>query len=326
MRDRQSASQVLMIRPVRFTGNVQTATSNHFQRLEQIDDAQARAVAEFDQLAAVLRAAGVQVLVIEDTAEPHTPDSIFPNNWISLHVDGTVVLYPMQAPNRRLERRADVLATLSNNDLRIARTIDLTHHEAQAKYLEGTGSLVLDRVNRIAYACLSPRTHLDVLGDFAQQLDYELITFDALDRGVAIYHTNVLMCVGTRFAVLCTEVIAAHEQAAVLHSLRSTGHEVIEISAAQMHAFAGNMLELQTARGLCVALSQRAFDALTLEQRARLNTLSGPLIASPIPTIEQLGGGSVRCMLAEVFLPAKSADVVNADASTGAAAAAEIRR
>jgi hypothetical protein len=263
---------------------------------------------EFDALVACLRAAGVTVHVLDDRPEPHTPDSIFPNNWVSFHADGTVVLYPMLAPNRRLERRMDVLQHLSARGLRVAQTIDLTGHEADDKFLEGTGSIVLDRVHRLAYACLSPRTDLDVLGDFAQRLDYELVTFDAVDaEGVPIYHTNVLLCIGTRFAVLCTEVIAAHEQAAVLHALRSTGHEVIEISAAQLQHFAGNLLELRTGNGdTCVAMSQSACDALNAVQRERLQQLAGPLLVAPIPTIERLGGGSVRCMLAEVFLPLRT--------------------
>lgn len=309
MSEVQSAAAVLMIRPVRFAGNVQTAASNRFQNLAEqraAEAVQSAAGAEFDALVMRLRAAGVVVLVLDDTPEPHTPDSIFPNNWVSFHADGTVVLYPMLALNRRLERRDDVLQYLSAQGLRISQTIDLTAHEADEKYLEGTGSLVLDRVHRMAYACVSPRTDLDVLGDFAQRLDYELVTFDAVDaNGVPIYHTNVLMCIGTRFAVLCTEAIAAHEQAAVLHALRSTGHEVIEISMAQMQRFAGNMLELQTPQGLCVALSQSAFDSLTESQREKLQSLAGPLVVAAIPTIETLGGGSVRCMLAEVFLPVK---------------------
>jgi hypothetical protein len=307
MTESQSTNQVLMIRPVRFAGNPQTAASNHFQKLTDADEpnAQARALAEFDLLVSALRVAGMQVHVLDDTLEPHTPDSIFPNNWVSLHADGTAVLYPMLAVNRRTERRTDLLPYLSAQGLRIKQTVDLTGYEAQQKYLEGTGSLVLDRVHRMAYACLSPRTDLDVLAEFARRLDYKLLTFDAADgTGRAIYHTNVLMCIGTRFAVLCTELIADHEQAAVLHALRSTGHEIIEISTAQLHSFAGNMLELQTQSGeLCVAMSQSAFDALTAAQRERLRLLAGPLIASPIPTIERLGGGSVRCMLAEVFLP-----------------------
>lgn len=310
MSELQSAATVLMIRPVRFAGNVQTAASNRFQNLVEQQAAatvQAQALAEFEALAAGLRAAGVQVQVLDDTDEPHTPDSIFPNNWVSFHADGTVVLYPMLAINRRLERRMEVLQHLSAQGLRIQQTIDMTGHEANDKYLEGTGSVVLDRVHRIAYACISPRTDLDVLGEFAQRLDYELVTFDAIDAaGIPIYHTNVLMCVGTRFAVLCTDAIAEHEQAAVLHALRSSGHEVIEITMAQMQCFAGNMLELQTPQGACVALSQSAFDALNAAQREQLQTLAGQLVVAAIPTIERLGGGSVRCMLAEVFLPSRS--------------------
>jgi hypothetical protein len=306
MSELQSTNQLLMIRPVRFAGNEQTAASNRFQQLStQTNDVQALALAEFDSLVNVLRAAGITVHVLDDTPEPYTPDSIFPNNWVSFHADGTVVLYPMLAANRRLERRMDVLQQLSSHGLRITQTIDLSGHEAHDKFLEGTGSVVLDREHRLAYACISPRTDLDVLGEFAQRLDYELVTFDAADaNGVPIYHTNVLLCIGTRFAVLCTEVIAAHEQGAVLHALRSTGHEVIEISAAQMQSFAGNMLELRTASGeACVAMSQRARDSFSAAQLQKLREVTGPLVVAPIPTIERLGGGGVRCMLAEIFLP-----------------------
>ena len=296
-----------MIRPVHFAGNVETAASNRFQGVATglaARDIQVKALQEFVQLLDALRAAGVEVDVLDDTPEPHTPDSLFPNNWFSTHADGTAVLYPMLAPNRRLERRMDVLEYLSAQGLHIDRTVDLTGHEQQGKFLEGTGSLVLDRVHRLAYACLSPRTDLDVLGEFAQRLDYELVVFDATDAGTPIYHTNVLMCVGTRFAVLCAEVIAQHERDAVLRSLRDTGHEVIEIDAAQLRAFAGNMLELRTKQGVgCVAMSQSAYAALTGLQRERLRQLAGELIVAAIPTIETLGGGSVRCMLAEIFLP-----------------------
>jgi len=308
MRELQSTHQVLMIRPVRFTGNEQTAASNSFQQLTHASsDAQVLALAEFEALLQCLRAGGVTVHVLDDQPEPHTPDSIFPNNWVSFHADGAVVLYPMLAVNRRLERRMDVLQHLSDKGLRIQQTIDLTSHEANQKYLEGTGSMVLDRVNRFAYACISPRTDLDVLGEFAQRLDYELVTFDAMDAaGVPIYHTNVLLCIGTRFAVLCTEAIVESERAAVLHALRSTGHEVIEISMEQMQRFAGNMLELRNAEGAtCVALSQSAHDSLSAVQREQLQRLAGPMLVAPIPTIERLGGGSVRCMLAEVFLPTR---------------------
>lgn len=309
MSEAQSTHHVLMIRPTRFAGNVQTAESNRFQNLDtpQTEQDQMQACEEFEGLVSALQDAGVHTHVFDDTLEPHKPDSIFPNNWVSFHADGSAVLYPMQAPNRRLERRMDVLQSLSAQGFRIARTFDLTAHEQHERYLEGTGSLVLDRLNRIAYACVSPRTDLDVLGDFSQQLDYELVTFEAYDSGDApIYHTNVLMCIGTRFAVVCTAVIAAHERAGVLDMLRGTGRTVIEITAEQMYAFAGNMLELRNARGeLLIALSSSALAALGAEQRATLTELAGPLISAPIPTIERLGGGSVRCMLAEIFLPVK---------------------
>lgn len=311
MNESQSTHRVLMISPVGFAGNLQTQASNRFQSQSgshEVAGVQAQALLEFDGLVESLRAAGIQVQVINDTPEPHTPDSIFPNNWVSFHADGSVVLYPMMALNRRDERRMDVLEQFSAQGLKISQVIDLSHHEQTGKFLEGTGSMVLDRVNHIAYACVSPRTDLDVLGEFAQRLDYELVSFNAADAsGVPVYHTNVLMCVGSRFAAVCAEVIAEQERAAVLHALRQSGHEVIELTAAQMHAFAGNMLELKTAGGeLCVAMSQSAYDALTNDQRARLKYLGGSLIVAPIPTIEKEGGGSVRCMLAEIFLPPRS--------------------
>ena len=302
----------MMIRPVRFAGNPQTLESNRFQVRDagvQASAAQASAIVEFDGLASALRVAGVKVHVFDDTLEPHTPDSIFPNNWVSFHCDGTVVLYPMLAENRRLERREDLLEALSAaHGFRVSRVLDLTHHESGGKFLEGTGSLVLDRVHRIAYACVSQRTDLDVLGDFAQQLDYEVVAFEAEDAGgAAIYHTNVLMCVGSRFAAICSQCIRQNERAAVLDAMRSTGHAILDLSLEQLANFAGNMLELSTARGeLVVAMSTRARDALPAAQRALIEEHAGAIIAAPIPTIEMLGGGSVRCMLAEIHLPKKS--------------------
>jgi hypothetical protein len=307
----QAASDVLMIRPVRFAGNFETEASNRFQTRDRslsAARAQAAAVAEFDGLANRLRTAGVTVHTVDDTHEPHTPDSIFPNNWVSFHADGTVVLYPMLAPNRRLERRDDVLAALSaQRGFRIQRVIDLSPHEHGGRFLEGTGSLVLDRVHRVAYACVSPRTDLDVLGDFAQQLDYDVISFEAHDaQGAAIYHTNVLMCVGARFAAVCLESIREQERAGVLDALRATGHPVLELTLGQMGEFAGNMLELKTASGeTVVAMSSRAHAALTPAQRDFLREHAGAVVTSDIPTIETLGGGSVRCMLAEIHLPRK---------------------
>jgi len=309
MTEAQTATDVLMIRPVRFAGNPQTAESNRFQQLTGAANpasAQAMALAEFDGLANVLTQAGVRVHVFDDTPDPHTPDSIFPNNWVSFHADGTVVLYPMLAPNRRLERRMDIIESLcALQGFHVSRTIDLTHREEEGKFLEGTGSLVLDRRNRIAYACLSPRTDMDVLGEFAQRLDYEIAAFEAFDAGgAAIYHTNVLMSVGERFAAVCVECIEAGRSAPIVDMLRAGGHTVIELSYAQMHQFAGNMLELRTrSGGSLIAMSDAARASLTAEQITALEAAAGPIVSSPIPVIEQLGGGSVRCMLAEVALP-----------------------
>jgi hypothetical protein len=309
--DQQIAPDVMMIRPVAFAGNPQTQASNSFQDrdLGAIDDAnQAAALREFEGLASALERAGVAIHVFDDTLEPHTPDSIFPNNWVSFHADGTVVLYPMMAENRRLERRLDVLEALSSrHGFRASRVIDLTRHEQTGRYLEGTGSLVLDRTHRVAYACVSPRTDLDVLGDFAQQLDYDIVAFEAHDaNGAAIYHTNVLMSVGERFVAVCTDAIREDERAAVLDTLRKSGRTVVELTLAQMAAFAGNMLELGSSlTGSVIAMSERARDALTPDQRKTLEAHAGPIVAAAIPTIERLGGGSVRCMLAEVHLPRK---------------------
>jgi hypothetical protein len=307
----QSTAHVVMIRPVQFIGNSQTSASNRFQ-VESSSEADAHvqgvALREFLGLASALCDAGVDVIEFEDTPEPHTPDSIFPNNWVSFHANGTAVLYPMLAANRRMERRMDLLEALSaQHGFRIDRLIDLTHHEHANRALEGTGSLVLDRVHRIAYACISPRTDLEVLGDFAQQLDYELIVFEANDRsGVPIYHTNVLMCVGEKFAAVCSECIRADERVGVLKALHDTGHFIIHLSFAQMERFAGNMLELRTQAGdKRVAMSQSAFAALSADQRAAIELHSGPIVYADISTIERHGGGSVRCMLAEVFLPRK---------------------
>jgi len=304
----QSASTVLMIRPVRFESNPLTAASNRFQRKTRAaaGDQQDAALREFDGLVDALRNQGIDVIVVDDTSEPHTPDSIFPNNWISFHADGRVVLYPMEAENRRTERRMDVVNTLDADlGYAVREIVDLSHHEQAGHFLEGTGSMVLDRVNRIAYACVSSRTQLDVLGDFAQRMDYEVVTFDAVDRGGdAIYHTNVMMNVGERFAAICDEAIPREEQrAAVLQRLRDTNHELISLSYDQLHAFAGNMLELRNKDGVrLVAMSQRALDSLTDEQRAILQK-NGRVLSVAIDNIEASAGGSVRCMLAEIHLP-----------------------
>jgi hypothetical protein len=250
----QLASSVLMIRPARFESNPQTAESNRFQGRSAASAAQQHleALAEFDGLVDALREHGIDVFVVDDTSEPHTPDSIFPNNWVSFHGDGRVVLYPMEAENRRTERRMDIIEALDDDPgYVITEVIDLTQHEPSGHYLEGTGSMVLDRTNHVAYACLSSRTHLDPLGDFAQRMEYEVVAFDAVDRdGVPVYHTNVLMNVGENLAVICDAAIVREEQReAVLARLRESGREILTLSYDQLDAFAGNMLELRSKSG-----------------------------------------------------------------------------
>jgi hypothetical protein len=304
----QSARTVLMVRPASFGFNSQTAASNAFQQAAELpreDQAQGLALKEFDGVAQALERAGVQVLIASDTPHPAKPDAIFPNNWVSFHADGTVALYPMLAPNRRLERREEILEqVLREGRFHASRTVDLTHREAEGKFLEGTGSLVLDRAHRVAYASLSPRTDLDVLGEFGQLLDYDLVAFEAGDAAAQpVYHTNVVMAIGTRFAVVCGEAItqAAH-RSAVFNQLRADGHEVVDITQRQMQAFAGNLLELAPAGGPVVALSTTAWGCLEPAQRRILESHAEPVPVA-IPTIERIGGGGVRCMLAELHLP-----------------------
>jgi hypothetical protein len=318
LKESQSAAAVLMVRPARFGFNPQTAATNGFQMAAPSEnpgvrkvpeaaqaDLQDRALREFDALAERLGRAGVRVIVVDDTPEPVKPDALFPNNWVSFHVDGTVVLYPMLAPNRRAERREDVVRrVIDAGAFRASRTVDLSHREDEGKYLEGTGSLVLDRIQRIAYANLSPRTDLDVLGEFAQQLDYELVTFEAVDgAGRAVYHTNVMMALGAQFAVVCGPAITElRHRDAVYSRLRAAGREIIEISTAQMHEFAGNLLELAPPGSTVIALSATAWRSLGAAQRRMLEK-HGEAVVVDIPVIERFGGGGVRCMLAEIHLP-----------------------
>jgi hypothetical protein len=314
LKEPQSAAAVLMVRPARFGFNAQTAASNAFQKSTPALSAQAlpadcagvqqAALREFDALAEQLARAGLQVIVVEDTLHPVKPDAIFPNNWVSFHRDGTVVLYPMMAPNRRLERRDEVLAEVAAAGFRITRTVDLCHREELGQYLEGTGSLVLDRPRHVAYANISARTDLDTLGEFAQQLDYDLVTFESVDAADrSVYHTNVMLALGTGFAVLCAESIAAQRSRdAVRETLGAGGRQLVEISSAQMQAFAGNVLELAPPGSTLIAVSTTAWRALDAQQRRSLEK-HGNVLAAEIPVIEHFGGGGVRCMLAEVHLP-----------------------
>lgn len=306
--ENQLASAVLMIRPARFESNPFTAESNRFQgrNPHSPEEQQISASREFEGLAQALANAGINVVVVDDTLDPHTPDAVFPNNWVSFHADGTVTLYPMEAPNRRTERRQDVIGLLDERfGFSVDNIIDLSPHELNGHYLEGTGSLVLDRVNRVAYACRASRTHEIPLNDFAQKLGYQVCSFDAVDRnGDPIYHTNVMMMVGEKTAVICAESITSDEQrSAVLESLENTGHQIVQITQDQVDCFAGNMLELKNAAGEnVIAMSQQALDALDAEQVAVLSS-NAKIVSAPIDNIESSAGGSVRCMLAEIHLP-----------------------
>ena len=295
-----------MIRPVRFSFNSETALTNSFQTAARSGlGAQENALREFDSMVELLMTNGLDVTVVEDTPSPHTPDSIFPNNWISMHADGTVCLYPMQAVNRRQERRQDIIETLIEKFV-VNEVKDYTAHEVSNIFLEGTGSMVLDRENKICFACLSPRTHLDLLRQFCHDFGYSLVTFHALDRKYAsIYHTNVVMCIASRFAVICFECIpAGKEQEHIREALQ--GKEIIEISLEQLENFAGNMLEVHNSEGeKIMVMSAQAHRSLTPDQIKAIEKYDG-IIVTPLFTIEENGGGSARCMMAEVFLPLKS--------------------
>ena len=307
MTEQQTAGAVLMVRPARFGSNPETAGSNFFQRsADGVSDAAQRARHEFDAVALALASAGVRVHQFAGrSGGAGLPDEVFPNNWLSLHADGTAVLYPMLAPSRRRERRRDILDALVDScGYRIDRVIDLTHLEARGEYLEGTGSVVLDRAARVAYACLSPRTHAAALEEFARALRYEIVSFRAVDAaGRPIYHTNVVLSVGTRFAAVCTAAIA-DERRSVVSRLEASGREVIDVSKAELDGFACNLLELRGTRGPVIALSAAALRGLAAATRDALERY-GRLVTADIPTIERLGGGSMRCMLAEVALPQK---------------------
>jgi hypothetical protein len=296
-----------MIRPVDFSFNAQTAVNNAFQINNNLDDAQQKALDEFDQFVTLLRKNGMDVIVVDDTREPHTPDSIFPNNWVSFHHDGTILFYPMYAENRRAERKPHVLERISAQ-FRIERKIDLSNYEKDGLFLEGTGSMVLDRDNRIAYACLSPRTSEKVLKDFSRQMNYTPVLFDAVDeKGKPIYHTNVMMCVADQYVVICLDSIRNMEQrAATQKAIKESGKQLIPISYAQMNHFAGNMLQVENKDGeKILIMSSQAFQSLTREQ-IQLLTGYNRIIHSPLTTIEANGGGSARCMMAEVHLREKN--------------------
>ena len=303
----QTTSHLLMIRPVDFKFNEQTAGDNKFQVASEQTDVQQQALAEFDAFVKILRENGVDVTVINDTLSPATPDSIFPNNWVSFHDDGSVFLYPMHSPNRRQERRTDIIEQLGEK-FAVNHVTDLSFFEQQHLFLEGTGSMVLDRTNKIAYACLSVRTDQDVLDNFAMLSGYQIVAFHAIDAdNFPIYHTNVMMCVGEKFVVICLDSIKTIEhKILVLESIKATNKSVIDITYDQMNRFAGNMLEVKNKDGeSLLVMSEQALKALHGTQITALSSFSS-IVTSPLYTIEQNGGGSARCMMAEVHLPIKN--------------------
>jgi len=298
----QTAGTVLMVEPAAFGFHAEAAESNTFARAG-VEAADA-AISEFHGLAEALARAGVEILKLEDSEEPKKPDAIFPNNWVSFHEDGTVVLYPMATEARRLERNFEGLRNLlvkAGFDIR--NVIDLSFHERHGHFLEGTGSLILDRPQRRAYANLSPRTDAVVIADFDDRLDYSTLVFDARDRsGKPIYHTNVLMSLGVRFAVLCNEAVAEEYREVLIGEIESSGRTLIEVDYEQMRQFGCNVIELRGSGGPVIALSSAARRSFRPDQLRSLESF-GELVEAGIPTIEAVGGGSVRCMIADVHLP-----------------------
>ena len=301
----QSANAVVMIRPSRFYPNPETALDNAFQQeveAESSDTLTARARAEFDQAVRTLSAAAVKVHVFDDTLAPEKPDAVFPNNWFSTHHDGRIALYPMYTPSRRAERRHDIIASLQQH-YRVSGIVDYSPYEERGLYLEGTGSLVLDHENRIAYVSLSRRADRELLEKFCADFDYEPVTFQSSsDDGRPIYHTNVMLCVGTQFVLVGLEMIDDPAQRETVRSrLAATGKTVIALDRDQIANFAGNALELQNGHEKLLVLSVRAASHLTAAQRTTIERFAR-LLPLSLPTIE-LAGGSARCMMATVHLP-----------------------
>jgi hypothetical protein len=297
----QNTSSVLMIRPLHFMFNPETAVNNRFQVKGETENLTELAVREFDEFADALKKEGIDVTIVEDSPAPHTPDAIFPNNWISFHESGEYCLFPMFAPNRRKERKTEVLE-LVRQKFGYHRLIDFTSYESEGRFLEGTGSMVLDRDKRIAYACLSPRTDPVVLEDFCKKMNYRPVVFHSVDRdGEAIYHTNVMMCVADRFVVICLDSIpSAEERKMVSETILSSGKEIIPINIEQMNQFAGNMLQLENKSGeKILVMSSAAWNALLPDQKEKLGT-GNRILHSSLQHIESNGGGSARCMIAEI--------------------------
>lgn len=306
----QTTNTVLMVEPIAFGYNAQTAENNYFQVNSQNADTQEKALKEFQNFVAQLREKGVNVVVIKDTLEPHTPDSIFPNNWVSFGRDAQVILYPMYAPNRRDERRMDILETLKNLGFQIEKVEDWSSYEAQNLFLEGTGSMIFDHDHKLAYGSVSLRLDEDLFRKFCDSIGYQPVVFHSYQTAgserLPIYHTNVMMCVADRYVVICLDCIDdATERNSVIQTIQNTGKEIIEITEAQLQQFAGNMLQVHNDKNQkFLVMSQAAYQALTPEQIKNIEKYN-EIIYADLNTIETNGGGSARCMLAEVFLPKK---------------------
>jgi len=305
----QITDTILMIRPAAFGANEETAATNFFQATTSELSApsiQRSALNEFDNMVDILRKNEVNVLVIDDTPAPVKPSAVFPNNWLSTSPEGTIAVFPMYAPNRRAEKREDILKLLAEKFV-VKAVQDWSEFEVEGKFLEGTGSMVIDHENKVIYTCYSPRTDISVLEKFANANNYRAIIFLATDKNAnPVYHTNVVMTLGENFAVLCEEAIEEEwELIAIRQLLDSSGHDVIRITKEQMHCFAGNMLQVKNTKGeKFLVMSQTAFDSLYDDQKQELSSRCN-LLSIPIPVIEQTEGGSVRCMMAEIFLEKK---------------------
>ena len=307
---KQITKNILMIEPVSFNYNAETALNNYFQKSVanfSKSQIQKKALEEFNNFVKLLRSKQVNVHVIKDTIHPLTPDSIFPNNWISFHSNGEVLIYPMFANNRRLERRTDIIEQLQNEYF-VSEVKSLVHYEDKSIFLEGTGSMILDRTNKICYASISLRTNKSIVLDFCDQLNYKPVLFNSFQdvegKRLPIYHTNVMMCVASDFAIVCLDAIDSQdEKNSVINSLITTNKEIIQISELQANKFAGNMLQVQGDKKYLI-MSESAFNALSEEQIQKIESYCS-ILYSDLKTIEKFGGGSARCMMAEIFLPLK---------------------
>ena len=308
---KQITNNIMMIEPVSFNYNTETAINNYYQINNTVlskEEIQQKALKEFKEFVSLLRSKNINVIVFKDTENPKTPDSIFPNNWVSFHIDGEIVLYPMYAKNRRLERRNDIIQKL-RDDFIVTKINDFSYYENQELYLEGTGSMILDRENKICYAAISDRTNKNIVNDFCNQLNFKPILFtsnqDVRGKRLAIYHTNVMMCITTNFAIVCLDSIDCNEEKdRVIDILNETKKEIISISEEQTNKFAGNMLEVKGDKKYLV-MSKSAYSCLTENQIKKINKYC-EILYSDLSTIEDYGGGSARCMMAEIFLPLKN--------------------